>query len=289
MLLCDLGGPLFPPPPARCLLCVSFLGVVSAFSVLFFLGVPVVALSAALARPACAPCSSPCYPCLAAPHPLTRPSPLPFSVSQPTLPALFVCPLCLCRAVTRACHPCALPLPLPVVPTLFPGVSPTLALLPRSLSLTSSWMPCAQCGRGGVYLRSGLWPCPRTGMTLAVGFLRTMSHRIIRRNTESTTVRRLPNSLRCLCTVESSRRDQLWRFSTELFQSDQSPQLGASPGLVIKGSHFVALLRRCSMEPTATKAWRIPGRPWPNPQSRARVSPMVATQTILPAESFVAM
>ena len=26
------------------------------------------------------------------------------------------------------------------------------------------------------------------------------------------------------------------------------------------------------------KAWRIPGRPWPNPQSRARVSPMVSMQ-----------
>ena len=42
----------------------------------------------------------------------------------------------------------------------------------------------------------------------------------------------------------SSRRDQLRRLGTELFQSDQSPQTGACPSLVTKGSHFVALLRR---------------------------------------------
>ena len=64
-------------------------------------------------------------------------------------------------------------------------------------------------------------------MMLAVGFLRTMSHGIFPKNTERTTVRRLLNSLRCICTVESSRIDQLRRFGTELFQSDQSPQSGA--------------------------------------------------------------
>ena len=164
MLLCALVGPLFPPPPAPCLLCVSLLGVMSAFTVVFFLGAPVVALSAAPARPACAPSSSPCWPCLAAPQPLTRPSPLPFSVSQPTLPALFVCPLCLSRAVTRVCHPRALPLPLSVVPTLFPGVSPTLVLFPRSLSLTSSWKPCAQCGWGGGGCICGLDCGPARGL-----------------------------------------------------------------------------------------------------------------------------
>ena len=37
-------------------------------------------------------------------------------------------------------------------------------------------------------------------------------------------MRLFPSSLRCICTVESSRRDKLRRFSTELFQSDQSPQ-----------------------------------------------------------------
>ena len=219
MLLCALVGPLFPPPLAPCLLCVSFLGVLSALSVVFFLGVPVVALFAAPVRPACAPCSSPCHPCLAAPRPLTRPSPLPFSVSQPTLPALFVCPLCLSRAVPRVCHPPALPLPLSVVPTLFPGISPTLVLFPLSLSLTSSWMPCAQCWRGGGIC--GLDCGPARG--LAFAFPRTMSHRFFRRNTERTTVRRLSNFVRCICTVEPSRGDPLRRFGTELFQSDQSP------------------------------------------------------------------
>ena len=50
-------------------------------------------------------------------------------------------PHCLCRAVTRVCHPRALPLPLSVVPTLFPGGSPTLVLFPRSLPLPSSGLP----------------------------------------------------------------------------------------------------------------------------------------------------
>ena len=84
-------------------------------------------------------------------------------------------------------------------------------------------------------------------MTLAVGFLGTMSHRIFRRKTERKTERTFANfpSLHLHCgPAASSRRDQLLRFCTELFQSDQSPQTGACPGLVTKGSHFVALLRR---------------------------------------------
>ena len=196
---------------------------------------------------------------------LARSPPLPFSVSQPTLPAMFVCPLCLSRAVTRVCQPRALPLPLSVIPTLFPGVSPTLVLFPRSLSLTSSWKPCALCVCVGVYLRSGLWPCPRTGMTLAVGFLRTMSHRIFRRNTERTTERTFADfpSLHLQCgPAASSRRDQLRRFCTELLQSDQSPQTGACPHLVTKGSHLVALLRKvfhganCHQRPGAFRVGR---------------------------------
>ena len=84
-------------------------------------------------------------------------------------------------------------------------------------------------------------------MTLVVGFLRTMSHRIFRRNTERTTERTFADfpSLHLHCgPAASSRRDQLRRSGAELFQSDQSPQTGACPGLVTKGSHFVALLRR---------------------------------------------
>ena len=221
MFLCALVGPLFPPPPAPCLLYVPFLCVRLSCCCFFF---PVFALPAAPARPACAPCSSLCYPCPAALRPLSRLSPLPFSFSLSTLPVRL--PSLSERAVTRVCHPRALPLPLLPAPDLSPGVSPTL-VLPRSPSLTPSWLPGALCVWGGVYLRTGLWPCPRTGM--AVGFLRTISHRMCRRNTERTSGRRLSNSRRCICTVEPSRID--------------------------KGSHFVAP-RGCPMAPVATKAWR---------------------------------
>ena len=58
-------------------------------------------------------------------------------------------PHCLCRAVSRVCHPRALPLPLSVVPTLFHGGSPTLVLFPRSLYLSSSGMPRFTVWGGG--------------------------------------------------------------------------------------------------------------------------------------------
>ena len=85
------------------------------------------------------------------------PVPLPCAPSPPCLPSvspsrcrpcLYVCPLCLSRAVTRVCHPRALPLPLPLAPTLFPGVPPTLVLR-QAPSRTPSWLPCALCGGGG--------------------------------------------------------------------------------------------------------------------------------------------
>ena len=202
---CASLRPCWPPvpPTSRALSPLRVLPrCLSAFPVVFCFCVPVVALSAAPTRPACAPCSSPCYACLAAPCPLTRPSPLPFTVSQLILPALFVCPLCRSRAVSDACHLLALPLPLPVAPTLFPGGSPTLVLFPRPLSLTSSGKPCALRGGGGggVYLWTGLRLRPKTCITLAVGFIRTRSHRIFRRYTTS-----LPTSLRCICTVDQRR------------------------------------------------------------------------------------
>ena len=219
MFLCALVRPLFPRPPAPCLLFVSFLGVCLFCCCFFFFGGPVFALSAAPARPACAPCSSPCYPCLAAPRPLTRPSPLPVSFSQLTLP---VRPPSLSEPRCHSCAPpqCSTPAPLCRPYPLPWGIShPSLPSVPVSHVFLDALCPV---WGGGVYLQTGLWPCPRTG--IAVGFLRTMSHRIFRRNTERTTVRRLSNSLRCICTVEPSRIDQLRRFCTELFQSDQSPQ-----------------------------------------------------------------
>ena len=221
MFLCTLVGPLFPPPdrPASstCPSRVSFTG----FFRYFYFGVPVVALSAAPARPACAPCSSLCYPRLAFPHPLTLLCPLRFPVSQPTLPVRLPslseprCHWCLTPA-------CSTPAPL-CRPYPFPWClsHPSVPSVPVSHLILDALCPV---WGGGVYLGTGLWPCLRTGMTLAVGFLRTMSNRIFRRNTDRTTVRRLSNSPRCICTVESSRIDQLRQFGTELFQSDKSPQ-----------------------------------------------------------------
>ena len=85
------------------------------------------------------PVPLPCAPSLAC---------LPFHSPSRCRPCLYVCPHCLSRAVSRVCHPRALPLPLPVAPTLFPGVSPTL-VLPRSPSLTPSWLPCPLWWGGG--------------------------------------------------------------------------------------------------------------------------------------------
>ena len=185
------------PAPSTCPSCVSACSAVVFFSVF--------ALSAAPARPACAPCSPPCYPCPAALRPLTRLSPLPFSFSLSTLPVRLPslseprCHSCVPPACSTPAPPCR-PYPFPWgVPQPWGSRSPRLSPHPGCL------VPCV--GEGGVYLRTGLWPCRRTGM--AVGFLRTMSHHMCRRNTERTSVRRLSNSLRCICTVEPSRIDQL--------------------------------------------------------------------------------
>ena len=145
MFLCALVGPLFPPPPAPCLLYVSFLCVRLFCCCLFFfvpcsrspLLPPALRVPPALLR--ATPVPLPCAPSLAC---------LPSHSPSRCRPCLYVCPPCLSRAVTRVCHPRALPLPLPLAPTLFPGVSPTL-LLPRSPSLTPSWLPCALCVCGG--------------------------------------------------------------------------------------------------------------------------------------------
>ena len=252
MFLCALVGPLFPPPPAPCIIYVSFL-CVRLFCCFFFISVFV--LSAAPARPACAPCSSPCYPCPAALRPLTRLSPLPFSLSLSTLPVHLPS---LSEPRSHSCVPPACcTLPLPVAPTLFSGVSPTL-VRPRSPSLTPSWSPCALLWGGGVYLPTGLWPCPRTGM--AVGFLRTMSHCMCRRNTKRTSVRRLSDSLRCICTVVPSCIDQLRT---------------RAPIRTRRGHQGFTL--RCTSQ-VSHGAGGHQGLAWSTPQSTARVSPMVSMQ-----------
>ena len=201
--LCPCWPPV--PPTSRALPPLGVLPVCPPVLLLLFFLVSPCSRSPLLPRALCVPPALLCatlVPQLGAPS-LAR---LPSHSPSRCRPCLYVCPPCLSSAVSRVCHACALAVPLSVAPTLFPGLSPTL-VFPRSPSLTPSWLPCALCVWGGVYLRTGLWPCLRTGM--AVGFLRTMSHRICRRNTERTTVRRLSNSLRCICTVEPSRIDQL--------------------------------------------------------------------------------
>ena len=150
MFLCALVGPLFPPPPAPCLLYVPFLCVrLSCCFFLFFFG-SVFALPAAPARPACAPCSSPCYPCPAALRPLSRLSSLPFSFSLSTLPvrlpSLSV-PRC------HSCVPpaCSTPAP-PPRPYPFPwGLPhPSAPSVPASHPILVAWGPV--CVGGGVYL-----------------------------------------------------------------------------------------------------------------------------------------
>ena len=170
--------------------------------------------------------------------PLTRLSPLQFSFSLSTLPVRLP------SLSERRCHSCvppacSTPAP-PRRPYPFPWGPPhrSAPSVPVSHPILVALCPV---GVGGVYLRTGLWPCPRTG--IAVGFLRTMSHRMCRRNTERTSGRCLSSSLRCICTVEPSRIDQL---------RTRAP---FRPGAVTKGSHFVAP-RRCPMALAATKAWR---------------------------------
>ena len=86
-------------------------------------------------------------------------------------PCLHVCPPCPCSAVTRVCHSRALPLPLPLAPTLFPGCSLGPRLSPHPGCL-------AACVGGGVGV-SVVW-------------------------------RRLPNSRRCICIVEPGHQGLGW-------------------------------------------------------------------------------
>ena len=150
VFLCALVGPLFPPPPAPCLPYVPFLCVRLSCCCCFFFWVLCsrsLLLPRALRVPLALLCATlvplPCAPSLAC-LPSHSPSRCP--------PCLYVCPPCLCRTVTRVCHPRALPLPLPLAPTLSPGCSLGPRLSPHPGCL-------APCMGGGVYLWSGLWPC----------------------------------------------------------------------------------------------------------------------------------
>ena len=198
-----------------CPSCVSACPAVVFFCFVF-------ALPAAPARPACAPCSSPCYPCPAALRPLSRLSPLPFPFSLSSLPVRLPS---LSEPRCHSCVPsaCSTPAPPPrPYPFTWGLPHPSAPSVPASHPILVAW--CPVWGGGGMYLRTGLWPCQKTGM--AVGFLCTMSHRMCRTNTERTSGRRLSKSRRCFCTVEPSRID--------------------------KGS---VAPRRCPMAPVSTKAW----------------------------------
>ena len=197
MFLCALVCPLFPPPPAPCLLYVPFLCVrLSCCCCFFFRG--------------CAPrCSrAPCVcPLLFSVLPLSRCPAPPLSPVSPPICLLTVDPACtsalpVCAVLslvcaTRVLYPCPSPSPLP-----FPLGAPSV---PASHPILVAWRPV--CGEGGVYPWSGLWPCPRSGM--AIGCLRTMSHRMCPINTERTPGRRLSNSRRCICMVEPSCIDKV--------------------------------------------------------------------------------
>ena len=113
-------------------------------------------------------------------------------------------------------------------------------------------------------------------MTLAVWFLRTRSHRIFRRYTTS-----LRRCLRCICTVDQRRLaeetscvDSVRTYSNRI----RAPRRGLVPVWSPRVHTLLHNFAGRSMESMATKAWRIPGRPRPKPQSRARVSPMVSMQ-----------
>ena len=166
MFLCAPVGPPVPPtsralPPLRVLP-----GCPPVLLLLFFSRVPVFALSAAPARPACAPCSSPCYPCFAAPRPLTRPSPLPFSFSQSTLPVRL--PF-LSEPRCHSCVPPACPTPAPPCrPYLFPwGLShPNVPSVPVSHLLLDAL--CPVWGGMGGYI-CGLDCGPARGLAWPLG------------------------------------------------------------------------------------------------------------------------
>ena len=121
------------PATSMCPSCVS-----ARPAVFFFLLV----LLAAPARPACALCSSSCYPGPAPLRPPARLSPLPFSFSLSTLPARLP------SLSVQRCHLCVpLACPTPAPP---PRPYPFPWVLPRSPPLIASWLPGALCEGGGV-------------------------------------------------------------------------------------------------------------------------------------------
>ena len=253
VLLCERhcvpARPCWPPvlPTSRALPPLRSLPVCPPVLLFFFFGVPAFALSAAPARPACAPCSSPCYPCSAAPRPLTHPSPLPFSFSQSTLPVRLP------SLSEPRCHPCVPPAcstPAPLRrPYPFPWgfLHPSVPSVPVSHPILVAL--CPVWGGEGV---SADWivalPKDWHGRCVPTHHEPPHSPKEHRENDSES----LSNSLRCICTVEPSRIDQLRRLYRAIPIGPEPP---VGPDVVTKGSHFVAP-RRCPMAPMATKGWR---------------------------------
>ena len=137
MFLCALVGPLCTPPPAPCPLLGPFLCVRPSSCFFFFCARAPCCSRAPLrvtsALPRVTLVLLPCAPSLAC---------LPSHSISRSRPCLHVCPSCPCIAVTRVCHSCALPLPLPLAPTLSPGCS----LGPRLSPLPGCLAPCVGGG-----------------------------------------------------------------------------------------------------------------------------------------------
>ena len=147
MFLCALVGPRAPrlPRPASSL-CPSCVSARPAVVFFFWCSRSLLLARAlhvtfALLRVTLVPL--PCAPSLAC---------LPSQSHSRSRPCLHVYPPCPCIAVTRLCHSCALPLPLPLAPTLSPGCS----LSPRLPPLPDCRAPCV--GGGGGLNWSGVYP-----------------------------------------------------------------------------------------------------------------------------------
>ena len=148
MFLCALVGPLFPPPPAPCLLYLLFLCVRLSCCCFFLFRL----------RVPCCP-RAPCVcPLLFSVLPWSRCPAPPLSPVSPPILLLAVDPACtsalpVCAALslvcaTRVLYHCPSPSPLP-----FPLGAPWV---PASHPILVAWRPVRG---GGVYLWTGLWPC----------------------------------------------------------------------------------------------------------------------------------
>ena len=130
-------------------------------------------------------------------------------------------------------------------------------------------------------------------MTLAVGFLRTMSHRIFRRNTERTTERTLSISLRCISTVdqrrlaeETSCGDSVRSYSNRT----RAPRQGLVPSWSPRIHTLLHYFAGCSTETMATQGLAHSRSVVAKPSEQGtRKSNGINAAPSRHAESFIAM